>query len=85
MRMRISSRPLPSHFSAYAWRVGTLTTVPNIASMSELSTEAMATGATMKRSISAMDRGRAGGVGVPEMDDVCGAVALPVTVGVEVV
>eukprot|EP00965_Chrysotila_dentata_P023632 783326-Pleurochrysis_carterae.AAC.1 len=83
MRMRMSSRPLPSHFSAYAWRVGTLTIVPSIASISELSTEAMASGATMKRSFSAVDRGRMGGVGVLEIDDACGAVAPLVAMGVE--
>eukprot|EP00965_Chrysotila_dentata_P097073 3208627-Pleurochrysis_carterae.AAC.2 len=81
--MRMSSRPLPSHFSAYVWRVGTLTIVLSIASMSELSTEAMASGATMKRSFSAVDRGRMGGVGVTEMDGACGAVAPPAAVGVE--
>eukprot|EP00965_Chrysotila_dentata_P048227 1599824-Pleurochrysis_carterae.AAC.1 len=42
----------------------------------------MASGAMMKRSFSATDRGRTGAVGVPEMVDACGAVAL-VAEGVE--
>eukprot|EP00965_Chrysotila_dentata_P099334 3284205-Pleurochrysis_carterae.AAC.1 len=60
-----------------------LTIVLRIASISELSTEAMASGATMKRSFSVVDRGRIGGVGVLEMEDACGAVTPPVAAGVE--
>eukprot|EP00965_Chrysotila_dentata_P132117 4368204-Pleurochrysis_carterae.AAC.1 len=60
-----------------------LATVPRMVFMSELSTEAMASEATTKRSFSVTDRGRAGGVGVPEMDEACGAVAL-MAEGVEV-
>eukprot|EP00965_Chrysotila_dentata_P256218 6212476-Pleurochrysis_carterae.AAC.4 len=50
--------------------------MPRTVSMSELSTEAMASVAMTKRSFSAMDRGQTGAVGVPDMEEACGAVAL---------
>eukprot|EP00965_Chrysotila_dentata_P090321 2980455-Pleurochrysis_carterae.AAC.1 len=36
----------------------------------------MASGAMTKRSFSATDKGRTGAVGVPDVEDACGAVAL---------
>eukprot|EP00965_Chrysotila_dentata_P047749 1584022-Pleurochrysis_carterae.AAC.1 len=50
--------------------------------MSELSTEAMASGAMTNLSFSATDKGRMGAVGVPDVEDACVAVAL-VADGVE--
>eukprot|EP00965_Chrysotila_dentata_P012481 410273-Pleurochrysis_carterae.AAC.3 len=49
--MRMRSRPLPSYFSAYACRVGTLVMMLRILSLSALSTEASASGAMIKLSL----------------------------------